>query len=406
MKKIAVISIILAVLFFIVYFIYTRGNEYHDPRGSAYAGSLTCLKCHSDLYKSYLHTAHYIASSPASLKTVHGSFAPGVNVFEMNDTNKVVMEKRDGEVYQTYYQNGKIKESERFDIVLGGVKGESYLYWKGNGLNQLPVSWFSKQDKWLLSPRYDPRYVDFSRTIKSRCFECHASYIGDQSYEAQRLNDAEQFDKSSIVYSIDCERCHGPGAQHVDFQTNNPGVKTARYIMLFSSLPRARRLDMCGVCHSGNKSQMLQSTFWFKPGDTLARFKLPDFEVAVDTGKLDVHGNQLQLLESSKCFINSNMDCATCHDTHQNQRGNTAMFTQKCLSCHSTDNHNYCKMANTENALFIKSNCIQCHMPALPSRVIISPNSDTTLSADIFVHTHHIAIYPQEVKKVLAYLGK
>jgi hypothetical protein len=94
MKKIAVISIILAVLFFIVYFIYTRGNEYHDPRGSAYAGSLTCLKCHSDLYKSYLHTAHYIASSPASLKTVHGSFAPGVNVFEMNDTNKVVMEKR------------------------------------------------------------------------------------------------------------------------------------------------------------------------------------------------------------------------------------------------------------------------------------------------------------------------
>jgi hypothetical protein len=45
-------------------------------------------------------------------------------------------------------------------------------------------------------------------------------------------------------------------------------------------------------------------------------------------------------------------------------------------------------------------------MPALPSRVIISPNSDTTLSADIFVHTHHIAIYPQEVKKVLAYLGK
>ena len=166
-------------------------------------------------------------------------------------------------------------------------------------------------------------------------------------------------------------------------------------------------MDMCGQCHSGNKSQMIRSIFGFMPGDALAKFKLPDFySPVVDTTHLDVHGNQLQLLQSSKCFINSKMDCATCHDTHQNQRGNTALYTQKCLGCHSVVNHNYCEMANALNAKLIKSNCIQCHMPAFTSRVIITPNMDQTASADIFVHTHHIAIYPKEAKKILMMAGK
>jgi hypothetical protein len=405
MKKIVVISIILSILFVIVYFKFRAGKPV-DPRGYAYAGSAACAKCHSNVYNSYLHTAHYIASVPASANTVHGSFAKTINVFNVSASQKIVMEKRDGGMFQTWYLNGKFKESHRFDIVLGGVKGESYLYWKGNGLNQLPVSYYTKQNKWLMSPRYAPGFADFNRIITSRCMECHAAYIGNQPDDAQQLHTAEQFDKSTLVYSIDCERCHGPGAQHVDFQSNNPGVKTARFITRFSSLPRARRMDLCGVCHSGNKSQMLRSTFGFRPGDTLANFKLPDFVRAIDTGHLDVHGSQLQLLESSKCFINSKMDCATCHDTHQNQRGNTALFTQKCLGCHSTVNHNYCKMANALNAGLIKSNCIQCHMPALATGVIITPNMDKTFNADIFVHTHHIAIYPQEAKKILMMVGK
>ena len=240
-----------------------------------------------------------------------------------------------------------------------------------------------------------------------RCLECHASYIEDRPDEPQGLNGVERFDKSSLVYTVDCERCHGPGAQHVNFQTNNPGIKTARFITTYASLPRARRIDLCAVCHSGNKSQMLRSTFFFKPGDTLARFKIDDFYSPMnDTSHLDVHGNQVQLLQSSKCFIYSKMDCATCHDVHQNQRGNTAIYTQKCLGCHSTANHNYCKMATMLNAGLIKSNCIQCHMPAFASKAIISANMDKTYNADIFVHTHHIAIYPQETKKVLLMVSK
>jgi len=406
MKKKAIIASILLILSVIIYF-QLQNSKNADPRGSLYAGSLACVKCHHELSISYLHTAHFIASSPASIKTVHGSFSRNLNVFEIDTHQQIIMEKLDSGLFQTYYSNGIFKERHRFDVVLGGIKGESYLYWKGNGLNQLPISYFTKQDKWLMSPRFAPGLADFSRIITSRCMECHASYIGDKQDEVQRLNTAEQFDKGTLVYGIDCERCHGPGANHVDFQTANPDIKTAKFIASYRTLPRARRIDMCAVCHSGNKSEMIRSTFFFLPGDTLANFKLQVFySPVIRTSYLDVHGNQVQLLQGSKCFISSKMDCATCHDTHQNQRGNIALFTQKCLGCHSTANHNYCKMSNTSNAQLVRSNCIQCHMPALATRVIISPNMDSTFTADILVRTHHIAIYPQEAKKILMMIEK
>lgn len=405
MKKSLIILAISAVLCAVVYFAY-QSSIPADPRGFAYAGSEACIKCHGNLYNSYLHTAHFLASSPASARTVHGSFAHGANVFTVSPSQKVVMVKQGSDLLQTWYLNGKAKESHRFDIVLGGVKGESYLYRNGDRLNQLPISYYTKQNKWLMSPGYAPGEVDFSRVIKARCLECHASFIRDRRVDKQGLNAPEQFDQNTFVCSIDCERCHGPGAQHANFQTNNPGVKTARFIATYSLLPRERRIDMCAVCHSGNKSQMLRSTFFFRPGDTLAKFKMPDFYTPVDTSHLDVHGNQVQLLQNSKCYLNSKMDCATCHDTHQKQRGDLVLFTQKCLGCHSPANHNYCKMANAQNVGLIKSNCVQCHMPALTTVAILTANIDRTPNANISVRTHHIAIYPEEAKKILAMVAK
>lgn len=405
MKKIYVIAAICILIISVSYF-QCRTTKAEDPRGENYAGAATCVKCHSKIYNSYLHTAHFVAAIPADLKTVHGSFNKNNNTFYLSPTQNVVMEHRDSGLFQTYYLNGKIKESHRFDIVMGGIKGESYLYWKGDQLYQLPVSYYSKDNQWLLSPRFDPRSINFNRSITSRCMECHVSYIGDQPNNEQGLSTAEQFDKNSIVYSVDCERCHGPAAQHVAFQTDNPEVKTAKFITSYSSLPRARRMDMCGTCHSGNKSEVLKPTFGFKPGDTLSNFKLPGFVTENHSAPIDVHGNQLQLLESSKCFINTQMDCATCHDTHKNERGNVVLYTQKCFNCHSISKHNFCKIATESNMQFIRSNCIKCHMPALPSTAIISATLNKPISKEILVHTHYIAIYPAESKKILDMLDK
>lgn len=92
---------------------------------------------------------------------------------------------------------------------------------------------------------------------------------------------------------------------------------------------------MCAVCHSGKPGVMLRSGFEFVPGDTFAKFKVPELYLTVDTAHLDVHGNQVQLLQNSKCYMFSKMDCATCHNPHQNTRGNNVLYAQKCLTCHN-----------------------------------------------------------------------
>lgn len=407
MKKALIVTGICFVAFLIFYLSITGSNKKTDPRGESFAGLQACMKCHSNIYNSYVHTAHYIASGEATESTVHGTFVNGANVFDVNDSQKIAMERFDTGLFQTYYLNGKIKERYRFDVVLGGVKGESYLYWKNNELYQLPLSYFSREHQWSTSPGYGFNFLDYSssRSIKKQCLECHTSYIEDLPENAQGFNKREQFDKASLIYSIDCERCHGPAAEHADFQTRNPGTKTAHFITAYNSLNRIQKTDMCAICHSGMPDQMLRSTFSFVPGDTFAKFKVPQFYHTNDTAHLDVHGNQVQLLKSSKCYIFSQMNCTTCHDPHKNTRGDVAVYTQKCLACHTTSNHIDCKMANTLTDDALKTNCINCHMPALPTNVISVQVSDTLPSVRFFVHTHHIATYPEEVKKILAYIN-
>ena len=140
MKKTLFVTGICATLVILVFFLFKGSKDKEDPRGNLYAGSKACVKCHSDIYHSYLHTAHFLASLPATENTIHGSFKNGSNVFYVNDSQKVVMEKLDSGLFQTYYLKGKAKKRYRFDIVFGGVKGESYLTWNGNDVEQLPLS--------------------------------------------------------------------------------------------------------------------------------------------------------------------------------------------------------------------------------------------------------------------------
>ncbi len=371
-----------------------------DPRGSAYAGSATCISCHKNIYNTYLHTAHYMASQPASSHTIQGSFLNGANQFVFNPNMKVVMDKRDSGFYQTGYENGKKGQSQRFDISFGGIKGQTYAYWLANELFQLPISYVGDNHSWINSPGYSPDMINFERPIGTQCLGCHASYVKQQAPDVPDFyGNNEGFDKTSMVYSIDCERCHGPAAEHVKFQTDNPGEKTAKYIISFKSLTRAQKINTCAICHSGGNNHMLKPAFSFKPGDTLANFmRLYQSNAPVNYKVIDVHGNQVGLLESSKCFIGSNMDCATCHDTHVRDRDNVLLYAGRCMTCHNHDTHNECKLTSQLSTAALTNNCISCHMPAFSSKLIIAGQSGA------MIHTHHITIYPDETAKILTSL--
>jgi len=404
-RKLFLIIIFIVPLVFIFSQCLTINKDKPDPRGDIFAGSSTCIKCHKDVYDNYLHTAHFSTTRLADIHSIGGSFSPHDNTFYFSKDLKVVMEKRADGLYQVTYSKGKQINAERFDITFGGVKAESYLYWKGNQMYQLPMSYFRSLG-WTNSPGFDSTYANYTRMIGRRCFECHSSYIKDLPVETQGLHslDAENFDKNSLILGIDCERCHGPSANHVNYQTAFPEEKKAKYIATYASLSRAQKINMCAVCHSGNKNLILRTTFVFKPGDDLANFvENPPYQKPVDSAKLDVHANQSQLLASSKCFINSNMDCATCHNVHQNERGNLAMYSQKCMSCHTTANHNFCPMAPKLGAA-IKNNCIDCHMPARSSNIITVETEGKGKEVPYLVRTHHIAVYTDASQKIINYL--
>lgn len=373
-----------------------------DPRGEAYVGAKTCISCHSNIANTYPHMAHNIASSWASVNSIHGSFANGQNSVIYNDHTKVMMTKSDSGLFQTNYVNGQKVESARMAIAMGGVKGESYLYWKENELFQLPISFDNSNNRWIVSPGYDTTMASFDRAINIRCLECHASFAKTEPGKAPSFGgDVTGFDKNSIIMSIDCERCHGGAKQHVDYQTANPAVKEARYMTRISSLTREQKVDLCGTCHSGTQTENTGSIFDFKPGDKLSDFKKHATSAGpVDLAHLDVHGDQLDMLKTSKCYISSKMDCNTCHNTHQNERGNALLFAKRCQTCHSTQTHNVCKMAGKMDATLLQAKCISCHMPSLGSKAIINNNQS------VKIHTHHIGIYSDDVTEIKTYLNK
>jgi len=368
---------------------------------SQFAGSQVCAGCHKDVYEKHLHTEHHLTSAPVTSSNILGSFDSGKNVFQFNPAVNVTMEKTDGGFYQVEYNNGIEIKKEKFDIVIGsGRKGQSYLSWTADRLVQLPITYFTPASQWSNSPGYLPHQPMFNRPITSRCLECHSTYFEKISDTTQRL---EQFDHNKIIYAVDCERCHGPAAEHVKFQSQNPAVKTAKYIVNPGKLSRERLLDLCTLCHGGALTKTKPS-FSFQAGDTLSNyFSLQAAMLSADN--IDVHGNQFGLMALSKCFQMSNLTCINCHNVHEKEDGKIETFSQRCISCHNEAHGKICKLTNTLGPS-ISQNCIDCHMPKQVSHAVAVylQGSETPTSA--LMRTHYIKIYPDETKKFLEHLKK
>jgi hypothetical protein len=218
------------------------------------------------------------------------------------------------------------------------------------------MSYITALHRWSSSPGYALAGLNFSRTITKDCFECHSSFA---NRDEQGLLDF-RYNPVSWVFNIDCERCHGPAAAHVQFHEDNREEKQSRFIVSFKSLNRQQKIDLCAVCHSGNNNILLKSRFAFKMGDSMRSYMIP----IRNGSQMDVHGNQTQLLSESKCFQGSNLDCTTCHNTHVNERGKRALYNEHCQQCHTPGNH-FCAMAIDSNMGLLKT---IAHAVICPSR--------------------------------------
>lgn len=377
-----------------------KQKESKDPRSENYAGSAKCISCHKEVYNTQIRTAHYLSSNPASRKTIKGSFAKDSNTVYYRPTLKVAMEETDTGFYQVAYIDDVEKQAARFDIVIGsGRKGQSYLYWFYDNIFQLPVSYYVPGRKWVNSPNYPPKNVLFNRDIPVGCFGCHSSYIKKTDTKPAGNYLVDYFDKNQLIYGIDCERCHGPAASHVDFHEKNPNEKKPAFITKIASLNRQEKIDMCAICHSGAR-ETIKSTFSFRPGNKLSDYLHPDTSV-INTDQIDVHGKQYQLLSASKCFIKSKtLTCSSCHNTHVQERDNVKDLSTRCMNCHTNPSHESLKMTIALRAN-LTNNCIDCHMPAKPSALITMKSQDENNTIPALVRTHYISIYLDATKKFL-----
>jgi len=366
-----------------------------------FAGSAACAGCHKDIFDTHLLTEHYLSSATATETNISGSFEKGKNQFAFDGSSYVLMEKRDSGFYQVHYVNGQEQQNGRFDIVVGsGRKGQSYLSWMGNRLVQMPITFFTPANSWSNSPGYPAGKVVYNRAITSRCLECHSTYFQKISDNSSKL---EEFDHNRIVFGIDCEKCHGPAARHVEFQSQNPETKEAKFIVNPATLSRQQNLDLCALCHGGRMDK-IKPSFQFQVGDTLTDY----FSISknpMDAGNIDVHGNQLGLLSISKCFTMSQMTCTNCHNTHENEKDKIALFSQRCQSCHTEGHEKLCTMTASIGPV-ITQNCIDCHMPKQPSHAVAVYLQGSNTPTAALMRTHLIKIYPEETNKVLSRIKK
>ncbi|MDB5207729.1 MAG: hypothetical protein JWR72_2804 [Flavisolibacter sp.] len=361
-----------------------------------FAGSAACASCHKDIYEKHINTEHFLSTAPANEKNILGSFKKGENSFIYNDVSTVTMEKRDSGFYQVHYVNGKEVKKGRFDMVVGsGRKGQSYISTISNHFVQMPVTFFTAENQWSNSPGYPADKVVYNRPVTSRCLECHSTYAEKIPTGNRQI---EEFNTAKIIYGIDCEKCHGAGAMHVQFQSENPTSKLAKFIVNPSKLSRQQNLDLCTLCHGGRLNKTRPS-FSFQAGDTLLNYFSRDV-VQMDASSIDVHGNQAGMLSASKCFQLSQLTCTSCHNTHENEKDKLVLFSQRCLNCHTQGHQKTCKLSASLGAS-IKQNCIDCHMPKQPSRSIAVYLQGASAPTSVLMRTHLIKPYPEETKKFI-----
>lgn len=372
--------------------------DYFEPpalathfNGEQFIGSHTCKECHADIYASHLKTAHFNTSALASADNIIGSFDDGAAILSLDELEVKMIEQGDA-----YYQQVIDKKTnqtlpaQQMDVVIGsGVKGQSYLTWEDERLFQLQASYYPPTDSWINSPGYPNQFI--KRPVRDGCLKCHVTFATNRDFSGQ----GNWYDSAKMVYGVDCEKCHRPAGKHVVFHRENPDVTTAAHMLKLDTLSRQLRLDACAQCHSGPRDRILQgNSFTYLTGEPLEKHSR-NFHTGQSDQDLDVHGNQYGLLTSSQCFIQSaEMDCSTCHDPHVNQRNDANFFNQKCMSCHQTNSAICTEDSAIKNAK--DDNCISCHMPTMPSKMMSLQLTGDPEETAVFVRTHLIAVYPDD----------
>lgn len=364
-----------------------------NPRG--YVGIQSCEECHAARVKEFKTTRHYLACMPPDPVEMPAAFESGDEPLKTSDPNLHFEMTKSGKDYvqKTVRTASGDKPRETTSVVSlvygqGGIADQVYFGWQGNRLYEFPVARLLPQNAWGASKFDKNGGGDFSREVTPRCLECHNVWF------KQTPGTLNEYDRHNMLLGVTCEKCHGPGREHVAWHKDNPASTSAKQIIHPGHLDREGLMAVCGQCHS-NAAKYSAEPFTYTPGQPLDQF----FKTLKSRYPEEEHvANQDKYIRESKCYQQSDtMTCITCHDPHHREGYGTPERQKSCLKCHESE-----KCTDRPNLpAEVRDNCTGCHMPLVNKIQVHFFTSNDAYVPPAKRYEHRIAVYPRQRQEVL-----
>lgn len=350
----------------------TTANGYVEPGA--------CAECHAEIAASYAQTGMAHSFYRPSSENMIEDYTQNNQFYHQASDTYFAMIHRDGKFFQKRWQTGydgastNIEELQIDDVMGSGNHARTYLHRNANGtLVELPLGWYSeKGGHWGMNPGYDNAQPPTQHMIPYECMFCHNGYPAIPKQQG----DAIAYPKFSgdLPQGIDCQRCHGPGRNHIEAanSTTTTTQQIRAAILNPARLNPQRQMEVCMQCHLEPTSRPLptmirrydQEPFGYNPSKPLSSF----FRY-FDKDLSGLHDDRVEIasapyrLRQSQCYIKSGgaVSCESCHDPHQphDTAAAKAKYTTVCLKCHE---HALSPLV-LEKKHTARQDCSACHMP-------------------------------------------
>jgi cytochrome c-type biogenesis protein CcmH/NrfG len=353
--------------------------------GVKYVGTARCADCHVEA-ATYAEHPMGRSVSPAGRWLPRQHKAPSAFAAA---GHRYAVERKGDAVYhrETAPGDGPAAAEQLAEVAFAvgsGRQGQSFLVNRNGYLFQSPVSWYTRDGVWRLSPGYERKNEHFSRPVPEGCLFCHVNEARIEPHTVNRYRPPDL-----RLEPVGCERCHGPGELHVAARERGK-VPAGKDLTIVNP----RRLDpelreaVCQQCHLQGEARIVRhgrSLYDYRPGLPLEEFvsvyvRPPE---QADSRTAVSHVEQMHL---SRCFQGGagKLGCTSCHDPHvlPPERERVAWYRGRCLSCHQEKG---CALPAPERRRRDPADsCIACHMP----------RGDTSNVAHTAVTDHRIVRRP------------